>query len=136
MVYTIAELSAEERALLIQLIDERLSDLEFEKEGEERSKNSYKERTEEWKSDLTATITALESINSALDSIADSTVKDKFNKELKRLTRRREDLEERSSSYSPAGLVEKEMDVALIEAQIQELQMLRDQLNAEALITN
>jgi chromosome segregation ATPase len=128
MTYTIDGLSPDEKSALLARVNDRIDDLEFEKEGEEREKESYAEKSDNWSNDLASTNTAYESIAVALDALEDASEKEKLHKEHKRLGRRKEDLEERSASYTKIALVEKEMEVNMLDAQLQELQDLKTQL--------
>lgn len=128
MAYTIEGLDAQEKSTLISEINERIQDLEFDQEGEQRDKESYEDKSDSWRQDLESTTTAYDSITAAIDVLEDGPVKTKLLKEQKRLGRRKEDLEERSENYSAMALIEKELEVNLLVAQVGELTSLKTQL--------
>ena len=82
---------------------------------------SYEERSVKHETDLAAVTAELSSLNGVVGSLPEGQVKDDIESRIKRLEYRKWLLEERSDTYGAIALLEQQLAVAEINAQLEEI---------------
>lgn len=106
---------------LITMIQKEQDDLDFKKTSLIRRKTSYEEKFTQLGADLSSVNGELTGIDAALASLPDGEVKEDMEARKKKLEYKKFLLEERSEDYGALALIEKEMEIALVDKQLEEL---------------
>lgn len=113
--------SVEECDSMLQIAQVAKDDFVYSKSTLEHRMASYEERSVKHETDLGAVTAELDSLNAIFDTLPDGEVKEDVESRIKRLEYRQWLLEERSDSYGVISLLEQQMDIAKIDAQIAEI---------------
>jgi len=113
---TIAECDA-----VLNMIGKEKADLQFRQTGVQRKQTSYSESSTEIATELTAVNAEITAYESIMASLPAGPAKDDAQAKLKKLQYRQFLLTERKENYGVMALMEKEMDLGMLEKQIAEL---------------
>jgi hypothetical protein len=114
----------------MQMVEEGLEELSFKKISLLRQKEQYSARYSQLEVDLATVNSEIIALDTVLTSLAESDLRDDMFSKKRKLEYRKFLLEERSEDYGVLALLEKEMEVSLIEQQIIESNNLKGLLEA------
>jgi hypothetical protein len=124
MAYSVAQLKTiAECDAVLNMIGKEKADLQYRQTGTQRKQTSYSESSTEIATELTtvnAEITAYESI---MATLPEGDAKDDTKAKLKKMQYRQFLLTERKENYGVMSLMEKEMDLGMLEKQLAELEV-------------
>ena len=125
MSYSVEMLATVEQCdTLLELAQAQKDDLEFSKSSESRDLSNYQDRTVKVEADLMAVSAELEALQTMVDTLPEGDLKQDTQSRIKRLEYRKWLLEMRSETYGVTSLLERELDLAIIDRKIEEVDTL------------
>lgn len=119
MEYSISQLSTvEECEAVLTQAQKQKEDLEFSKTSKDRNRTRYAEQSVRTDADLQAINGEISVVELIIAGLQIGEVKDEMDVKLKRLEYRKFLLEERNENYGLVALLDRELDVALVEAEL------------------
>lgn len=106
---------------VLEIAAKEKADLEFRKTSLQRRQQSYSERSVALEADLAAVTAELGSVTTILGNLPAGDTKDDMEKRKRKLEYRKFTLEDRSKDFGAIALLEKEMEVAQVQKQIDEI---------------
>jgi len=122
MNYSINQLAtiADCDAVLVQ-VQKQKDDLTYAKTTRDRQLAIYGERTVATDASLLAVISEITALQQVVDGLPEGSVKEDMERKIRRLEYRQTLLSERSEDYDLAALLDRELDVGLIDAELAEI---------------
>jgi hypothetical protein len=131
MNYSIEKLSsASDCNALLALANKEQSDLEFRKLSQNRSRDNYLERSSQISTDKTVILGEVNALATVIQTLPEGEVKDDAISRKTKLEYRLFTLEEQNEHYGVLALLEKEMEINLIEKQLQEVNAFKTAVEA------
>jgi hypothetical protein len=106
----------------INMATEEKEDLAHKKSNLEHKYDDSKDKSVELDADLNVVNTELGALQTVVSTLPDGEAKDLLNTKIKKLEYRKFLLEERSESYGAVAVVEKELEIGMLEKQIAEVE--------------
>ena len=131
MNYSIEKLSnTSDCNALLALANKEQSDLEFRKLSQNRSRDSYLERSSQITTDKTVIQGEVNALTTVIQTLPEGEVKDDAVSRKTKLEYRLFTLEEQNEHYGVLALLEKEMEISLIEKQLLEVNAFKTAVEA------
>lgn len=115
---------------LLALTNKEKSDLEFRKLSQQRNRDNYLERSTQITSDIAVVKGELAALNTVLLTLPEGEVRDDNVSRKTKLEYRLFTLEEQHENYGVLALLEKEMEISLIEKQLEEIAVFKAAVEA------
>lgn len=106
---------------VLEIASKEKADLEFRKTSLQRRQQSYSDRSVALEADLAAVTAELSSVTTIIGNLPAGDTKDDMEKRKRKLEYRKFTLEDRSKDFGAIALLEKEMEVAMVQKEIDEV---------------
>lgn len=131
MNYSITQLSTvTDCDIVLTEVQKQKEDLEYARTSKERSRITYAERSVQTDADLLAINGEVSSLQTVLASLPEGDTKEEMEVKLKKLEYRQFLLKERNEDYGLVALLDRELDVAFVDAQLAEINTFIAQVEA------
>jgi len=115
---------------VLALSNKEKSDLEFKILSLTRNRNQYEERSTQITTDMTLVQGEISALTTVISTLPEGEVKDDTETKRTKLAYRLFTLEQQQENYGVLALLEKEMEIALCQKQLDELAVFQTALNA------